>query len=517
MARPRRGGAAGVKAAPTRPQLERFRHIITARLGLRLDDDKLPLLTTVLSERVAALGNDAASYLLAIGSPHERDELRVLAERLTIGETYFFRNANDLQAFLAVVVPERFRQRGADRRLRILSIGCSSGEEPYTLSMLLRDLPEVAAWDVDIRGVDVNPAAISRASRGRYTAWALRQTPPEMRSRFFRAEHGGFRVADDVRERVSFEERNVIEDDAAFWTPDTYDVVFCRNILMYFVPEVTRDVVARIEATLAPGGFLFLGHAETLRGVSSAFHLLHSHGTFYYQLKEGGAPALDPVRTSWTVPAAQEPQDVTWIEAVRQASERVAALTAAASSPAPPVAIAPGASLAPVIDAPWARVTRALDLLRHERHADALDALGGATPDEDTDALLLRAVLLTSSGDVGASEQVCARLLQKDELNAEAHYVMALCREHAGDRVGAANHDHYALYLDEGFAMPRLHLGLLAKRSGDLPAARKELARALVLLAAEEASRILLLGGGFSRDALVDLCRAELRACGEGA
>ena len=92
---------------------------------------------------------------------------------------------------------------------------------------------------------------------------------------------------------------------------------------------------------------------------------------------------------------------------------------------------------------------------------------------------------------------------------------MALCREHAGDRAPAANHDHYALYLDEGFAMPRLHLGLLAKRAGDLAAARKELSRALVLLPAEDASRILLLGGGFSRYALIDLCRAELRACGE--
>jgi len=92
--------------------------------------------------------------------------------------------------------------------------------------------------------------------------------------------------------------------------------------------------------------------------------------------------------------------------------------------------------------------------------------------------------------------------------------VKALCREHARDREGAANHDHYALYLDPTFAMPRLHLGLMAKRTGDLEGARRELARALALLAGEDAARILLLGGGFTRAALVDVCRAELRACG---
>jgi chemotaxis protein methyltransferase CheR len=132
----------------------------------------------------------------------------------------------------------------------------------------------------------------------------------------------------------------------------------------------------------------------------------------------------------------------------------------------------------------------------------------------DTDVLLLRAVLLLSSGDAVRAEEVCERVLALDELNAEAHYVKALCREHAGDPAAAANHDHYALYLDPTFAMPRLHLGLMAKRAGDAEGARRELARALALLAGEAGSRILLLGGGFGRDALLAFCRAELRACG---
>ncbi len=132
----------------------------------------------------------------------------------------------------------------------------------------------------------------------------------------------------------------------------------------------------------------------------------------------------------------------------------------------------------------------------------------------DPDAQLLRAVLLTSCGQLEEAERVCAHLLRLDELNAGAHYLAALCREHAGDRVGAREHDEAAAYIDPGFAMPRLHMGLLAKRAGDLESARRELGQAEILLQREDPSRILLFGGGFRREGLIQLCRAELRACG---
>jgi chemotaxis protein methyltransferase CheR len=109
---------------------------------------------------------------------------------------------------------------------------------------------------------------------------------------------------------------------------------------------------------------------------------------------------------------------------------------------------------------------------------------------------------------------VCRRLLKIDELNSGAHYVLALCREGARDQPAAANHDQVAVYLDPAFAMPRLHLGLLARRAGDSGTARRELAQALALLQREDASRLLLFGGGFNREALLGLCRAELIACG---
>jgi chemotaxis protein methyltransferase CheR len=195
-----------------------------------------------------------------------------------------------------------------------------------------------------------------------------------------------------------------------------------------------------------------------------------------------------------------------WVEAIRAATERVAALV-----PSPPVAGAAGDP--PPVD--WDPAP-ALDLLRRERFAEALDCVRarGSAAEGDPDALLLEAALLSHSGQLVAAEDACLRLLVSDELNAGAHYILALCREHSGQRERAGEHDRVASYLDPGFAMPRLHLGLLARRRGDRDAARRELAQALFLLGREDASRLLLFGGGFNREALMTVCESALAECG---
>jgi chemotaxis protein methyltransferase CheR len=125
---------------------------------------------------------------------------------------------------------------------------------------------------------------------------------------------------------------------------------------------------------------------------------------------------------------------------------------------------------------------------------------------------LLQAVLTTHAGFLTRAEEACQRLLRIDELSAGAHYVLALCHEGMGDLSAAVEHDRMAAYLDPHFAMPQLHLGLLARRAGDLAGMRSELTLAVALLEHEDSSRLLLFGGGFSRDALIALCRAEILA-----
>lgn len=515
-----------MKPALDRTDIERFRNIVVHRLGLNYEDGKLDYLADILRQRMESTGSlcfeSYAERLTATFNGHK--EIRSLAEQLTVNETFFFRNADNFRAFTEAVLPDRVRARVHEKRLRILSAGCASGEEPYSLAIVLREaLPDLEDWDVKITGIDVNPAMLTKGRQAQYSAWSLRATPEDIRRRYFRPDGRDFVLDPAVRKMVTFEERNLVDDDALFWQSLSCDVVFCRNVLMYFTPDKAREVVRCVSKAMIPSGFLFLGHAETLRGLTQEFHLCHTHDTFYYRRRSVDDAIADPI--AWPAPARNRVTDslpavveatASWVDVIQRASERIATLAdARASAPAQRAPVAARASPPAAAPRTW-DLGRVLEAVSQERFSDALELIGSLPPDshEDPDALLLRAALLTNNGRLDESEQVCTRLLALDELNAGAHYLMALCREHAGDSAGAIEHDQAAIYLDAGFAMPHLHLGLMAKRAGDAATAQRDLGQALVLLTREDASRLLLFGGGFSREALRQLCRTELRAAG---
>lgn len=504
------------------PQL--FRGWIARRLGLHFDHTKLEFLADVLDRRAEKTGLALGAYLDRLEGSESDAELQALVLDLTVPETYFFRHFDQFLAFTDVALPRAQAARRLTRKLSILSAGCASGEEPYSLAMLVQE--RSTGWEVDIRGVDINPAMLAKAARGIYSPWALRETPEESRRRWFRGVGREFELDRSIRAAVEFQLVNLAQENAELWAPDRYDVIFCRNVLMYFTADGAQSLVARMTRALLPGGHLFLGHAETLRGLSNEYHLCHTHGTFYYQRKavsgdehprprdEGrnrvspGNSTMDP--TLGPVTSVLDPSwTKTWLETIQHASNRIQALAERPTAPA--LRVGPGSALRVAAELPLA-----LELLKQERFADALELLGRlpAESEGDTDVLLLRAALLTHSGNLTGAEQVSAQLLERDELSAGAHYLLALCRESAGDRQGAIDHDQAAVYLDSSFAMPRLHLGLMARRSGDLEGTRLELGHALTLLKREDASRVLLFGGGFGRDALIALCRGELKAAG---
>jgi chemotaxis protein methyltransferase CheR len=489
--------------------LERFRAAIVQQIGLQFDDARLGFLGEVLQRRLDKHDRSGNAYLAGLELEPSRIELAALARELTVGETYFFRNNEQFRALAEVVLPERIRVHHAPKVLRLLSAGCASGEEAYSMAIVARETVTDLSWEVQIRAVDLNPAALEKAARARYSPWSLRDTPPDVQRKWFRADGRDMILDETLRTAVKFEAANLVSDDVDLWRPAAYDAIFCRNVLMYFAPAQMRAVIARIARSLAPGGFLFLGHAETLRCVSDDFHLRHTHGTFYYEHKESTEPACQ--RPLQLVPrsiptSASAALSEAWFDTISQATERVAALF-----PAPTAATSPACSPSVHWD-----VAPALDLLRQERFAEALDHVRAGPPEAegDPDVLLLEATLLAHSGQLVAAEDACLRLLSVDEFNAGAHYVLALCREHSEHRGQASEHDRVAAYLDPAFAMPRLHLGLLARRAGDREGARRELAQALILLKREDASRILLFGGGFNREALVALCESALKESG---
>ncbi|MGH8471830.1 MAG: CheR family methyltransferase, partial [Gammaproteobacteria bacterium] len=264
--------------------VERYRTAIARRLGLLFDESKLGYLGEVLARRTESSGGSAATYLDRLESQEPlHAELRALAQELTVSETYFFRHLDQFRAFAELAIPDRLSARAGARKLSLLCAGCASGEEAYSLAILVRERLPQPGWEVSIRAVDINPASLEKAKIGRYSAWALRETPADHQQRWFRSEGREWVLDPALRAQVRFEERNLVHDDADLWQTSSYDIVFCRNVLMYFTPEHAQALVGRITRSLAPGGTLFLGHAETLRGLSQDYHLRHTHGTFYYQ------------------------------------------------------------------------------------------------------------------------------------------------------------------------------------------------------------------------------------------
>jgi chemotaxis protein methyltransferase CheR len=495
--------------------VSRFRAAVALRLGLSFEDGKLAFLATILERRLYARGEGASRYLARLERHGDAEaELRELAKELTIGETYFFRHHDQFRAFAEIALPARLEARAVSRQLRFLSAGCSSGEEAYTLAILTRQhsLQSGRSFEVSIRGVDLNAKAIERARAASYSAWALRETPEVVKQQYFAVAGREFVLAKAIRDSVLFEEENLVAADS--WSPQSFDVVFCRNVLMYFTPEKAERVVKRFARALAPGGYLFLGHAENLRGLSLDFELRHTHHTFYYQRKPVSTGSSAILESSQLPPSPQTAAAAldwasTWLQTVQRSADRIRALTAKTAEL--PELAAPRPHAPARLD-----LQRSLELLSQERFAEALEALPPVAthPSKDVDEVLLRAALLTHCGRLDEAELACAELLAVDGLNAGAHYLRSLCHERRDDSRLAIEYGQVAAYLDPSFAMPHLHWGLIARRSGDRPTAVRELTQAVLLLERENASRLLLFGGGFSREGLISLCQSELKRLG---
>lgn len=486
---------------PDAHEIEHFRTLIATHLGLRIDDAQPDALTNLLRARCAQYGGVGRYLDHFAGEAWLRSELPILARELTVAETYFFRNADQFAAFSELALPRALAARGG--ACRILSAGCASGEEPYSLAIAVREHCPQAADLVEIWAFDINPIALGKADQGRYSNWSLRDTPKPIRDKWFAIDGNDYVLDASVRHAVNVTAGNLARADRAFWQPGRFDIVFCRNVLMYFCAEQARAAIDRITRALTPGGYLFLGHAETLRGLSNDYHLCHTHGTFYYrrkaELSDGSIADAQPGTERPVAPVFMS--DSSWVDVIQQASERISTLAKQADSKR----VRERTEAAPL------DLTSALECVRGERFGEALRRIADLPAEHanDADVLLLKAVSLSHSGALESAESVCRELLARDGLNTGAQYVLAVCREAAGDVSGAIEHDQAACYLDPSFAMPRLHLGLLARRQGDCAAAVRELSQAAHLLQQEDPSRVLLFGGGFKREALVAMCRAH--------
>jgi chemotaxis protein methyltransferase CheR len=374
-----------------------------------------------------------AERLLA--QPPASGVLRLLAAHLTVGETYFFRDPGALEAVRGVL-RGRIQERSAsgERRLRVWSAGCATGEEPYTLAIMLRELlPGLDDWEVAVRATDINERSLRKAAAGIYGEWSFRGAPAALKARYFtRLPDGRHRIGEEVQRLVRFGYLNLVEESYPSLASDTnaMDLVVCRNVLMYLAPAPMQKVVARLRRALAPGGVLLVSPSELAPGRFPGFVAHTRPGAILLQRDDGEARAQPP----WM------PSSAPW--------------QALPAPSLPPVS----AARAP---APEARAAAPACPGGYEARAREC-ADRGALPEA------------LEWGD---------RWIASDKLDPRAHFTSALILMELGDTALARAALQRVLYLDPGHLLALVSSGTVELSDGARDVARRHFAAARRILA----------------------------------
>lgn len=438
--------------------------LVASKTGLYFPPGRNCDLERALGSAAGELGMaDAATYaesLLSEESSH--DNLQVLVRHLTVGETYFWRDGSVFDALSRSVLPELIQRRSQQRRLNVWSAACCTGEEAYSLAILLRQcVPAWQDWRISILGTDINEAFVRRAAAGVYGEWSFRGVPPAFKHRYFTtAANGRYAILPQIRDMVRFAPHNLVVDTSTILDDGPMDLILCRNVLMYLTPAQARKVILNMENALAEQSWLIVGASECSHALFPAFTSVSFPGAIFYR-KEPRASNVQVVL---------EPADV-------GSQHRASAVI---SKPPPPRAV----SDRPLIADTEQSYAKAARLYRQQRYADAVNTLTGAArpaaADAPTCSLLARA--LANIGQLDAALEWCKRWIAVDVLNGEAHYTRALILQELGRAEDARRSLKQVIYLDPGFTLAYIGLGTLARAEGQEEQAVKHFSNALASL-----------------------------------
>jgi chemotaxis protein methyltransferase CheR len=272
---------------------EEFRLInefVAEEFGFILDETRAANLASKLTPRLTELRLDSFSdyYAFLKFSPHFCEEHKRLLSLITNNETYFFREEAQLNVLFSHVLPElkERKTKNRDKKIRFLSAGCSSGEEVYTIAMiLLESCHFLWDWDILVTGIDIDSEMIDRARSGIYSGRAFQATPEQYLERYFSKCENGLEVKNVLRRITNFKVGNLLRPET-FDNGDGVDIIFCRNVFIYFSEDTTRKIVENFASLLMPDGHLFLGHSESITRITSRYHQVRHPGAIIYRKRD---------------------------------------------------------------------------------------------------------------------------------------------------------------------------------------------------------------------------------------
>ena len=507
----------------TPQEFTRFRDYIHQHSGIYLEEQKSDSLRISLITRATRHNSPSlADYYDLLVT--DEDEFNELMNLVTINETSFFRFPQQFDALRTTVVPEILAGKTqSNKQFRVWSAGCSTGEEPYSIAMTLLDAGlDGIGYRPEVLGSDVSTNALLRAKRGVYPTRAMLSVPYAVSSRMFEPTPQGHRVVEKVRRLVTFQYHNLIKEPYPLALMGNWDVIFCRNVTIYFQLESTRRVVQNFYDSLNPGGYLFIGHSETLTSISDQFEPVELGGVFLYRKPRDRKVFTIPTATpdasatrrarrekAGTAPATQERR--------RPLRERI---SRPSRSPEPTAAAVP---VDTAEDAPADNDVATLLEDAHQASArgdnDAvLDTVRRVLEIESSnaEAYLLAANAHADTGDLDTAFEECHKALAIDPLLAAARYILGIIHLRRDEKMLALSEFKRTLYIDADFALAHLNLANMYKAMGARPDAIREYELTLRTMNDNPEGSWVAFMGGFNSDLLSKTVERSLIECRKG-
>jgi len=395
---------------------------------------------------------DVAAYVRRVlSAPLTHQQTEILASHLTVGETYFFRDSKSFAALEQHVLPQLIHSRREEgRRLRIWCAGCCTGEEPYSIAMLLdRLLPEHEQWHITLLATDINPHFLRKAAEGIYGEWSFRDAPAWLKQRYFNSgRQGRFEILPRIKKRVTFSYLNLADDVYPSLSNNTnaMDLILCRNVLMYLTAPQAAKIADNLHRALVDDGWLLPSAVEASNTLFAQFAPVDFSGAAFY--RKAAAEVSQAVRTDYAEPSF------------------------AAAFPAPwemPMNAGETPSFIPLPEIPHPELP-------------IQPVNGAATPADAADTLCATARLCANQGKLAEAAGWCEQAIAADKLYPQSHYLLATIRQELGQAEAAEQSLKRALYLDPDFVLAYFALGNLRLSQGRQEEARRYFGNALALL-----------------------------------
>ena len=492
--------------------LSQFSQFVAERMGLHFPKERFRDLKRGIYSAAPEFGFEdtekCVNWLLS--SRLRKNQIEILASHLTVGETYFFRAKKAFDVMEKDILPQLIDlRRRSERRIRIWSAGCATGEEAYSLAILLsRAIADIKNWNLTILATDINPRFLHKAENGVYGKWSFRDVPSWIQDRYFRKKgHGRYEISSQIKRMVKFSYHNLAEDTYPSLLNDTnaMDIILCRNVLMYFTPDRTRKVIRRLYRSLVNGGWLVTSPSEVHNMLFSQFTTVNFPDAILYR-KEIGKPKtprnLFPRQVITDVkpaglPATLQPPVEFALEPQQEPvpSQFPALLEIEGATPQ---------------EAVRDRYSEALALYEQGHYAEASKRLIELFSNDQNDSrifpLLIR--IYANQGDLSEALEWCDKGIQKDKLNPTFYYLRATILQEKNQINDALTSLKQTLYLDPHFVLAQFALGNLARQQRKSKEANKRFENALTLLSDLDQEAVLPESEGITAGRLREMIRS---------